>query len=126
MSRVVPWSAGLVTSSVPPSASMRSLRPVNPDPVVADCHPHHGVVRVEFDVHDGGPRVLGRVGHRLGYRVIRRDPDLFGRPPPGAQIDLDRQRRLAAQRLECRSQSAADKTAGWMPRDLLQLLHHPS
>ncbi len=35
------------------------------DPVVADRHPHHLVVRIEFDVYDGGVRVLGRIGQRL-------------------------------------------------------------
>ena len=30
-------------------------------------------------------RVLGRVGQRLRHRVVRRDFDLFGQPPPGAE-----------------------------------------
>lgn len=73
MSSVVPPPAGLITSSVPPSASMRSLsRSVRtprrgrlPDPVVTDRQPHDRVRRVEFDVHDGCVSVLGRVGQRL-------------------------------------------------------------
>jgi hypothetical protein len=32
MSSVVPPPAGLVTASVPPTASMRSLTPTSPDP----------------------------------------------------------------------------------------------
>ena len=62
--------------------------------------------------------MLGRVGQRLGYRVVRRDLDLFGQPPPGAQIEFDRQRRVAGQRLECRPRPPLDKTAGWMPREI--------
>jgi hypothetical protein len=39
MSSVVPPSAGLVTSNVPPTASMRSRSPVSPDPRVGSAPP---------------------------------------------------------------------------------------
>ena len=113
MSSVVPTPGGLVTWSVPPAASMRSLSPTSPapragvspaDPVVADRQPHDRGGCVEFYVHDGGLRVLGGVGQRFGHRVVRRDLDRPGQPPPAAQIQLDRHRGPAAQRLERRLQ----------------------
>jgi pyruvate dehydrogenase (quinone) len=41
------------------------------DPVVADRQPQGRVGCVEFDVHGGGARVLGGVGQRFRYRVVR-------------------------------------------------------
>jgi hypothetical protein len=70
ISSVVPLPAGLVTRSVPPSASIRSLIPTSPDPWLRSAPPipsfadrqlQDRVVCIEFDVHDG----CGRVNSRL-------------------------------------------------------------
>ena len=109
MSSVVPPLAGLVTSNVPPSASMRSRSPVSPDspggvgaadPVVADRQPQGRVGCIEFDVHGGGARVLGGVGQRLRYRVVRRDLHMIRQPSSGAQVQLDWHGGPAGQRFE--------------------------
>jgi hypothetical protein len=71
---VVPLPAGLVTWSVPPGASILSLRRTgpdplaevgSPDPVVADSQLQDLVVTVQLDVHDGCARVLGGVVQRF-------------------------------------------------------------
>ena len=99
ISSVVPLPAGLVTCSVPPSASIRSLSPTSPDPwrevgspdpVVADRQPQDRVVGVEFDVHHGCVRVLGGVGQRFGHHVVRRDLHWLWQPSLGVQVELDR------------------------------------
>ena len=126
MSSVVPPLAGLVTSNVPPSASMRSRSPVSPDPggvgaadpVVADRQPQGRVGCIEFDVHGGGARVLGGVGQRLRYRVVRRDLHMIRQPSSGAQVQLDWHGGPAGQRFERRCRPRSDKIAGWMPWEI--------
>ncbi len=85
--------------------------------VVTDRDAQDGVCGVGFDGdRDGrGAGVLGRVGQRLGDDVVRADLDLAGQPPVGAQVEMDRDRRAASERIEGGGQTPSTNIAGWMP-----------
>src|SRR5439155_12152272 len=84
-------------------------------PVVAGRKLQDGVVLVEFDVDDGGARVLGGVGQRFRDDVVGRDLDSPWQPALGVQVELDRYRRAAAQRSQRRFQAPFGEDRGVEP-----------
>jgi hypothetical protein len=74
-----------------------------------------------LDIGEGGVRMLGGVGQRLGHHVVGGDLDWFGQPPLGADIEADRDGGAAGQRLQRRAQpdtpavleARANQYAGW-------------
>ena len=87
------------------------MRSAPPRAVVADTDPQHVAAvalgsGVDLDVDDGGVRVLGRVGQRLGHQVVGGHLDRLGQPPVDADGQLDRDGGAAGQGLERRAQPA--------------------
>jgi hypothetical protein len=56
--------------------------------------------------------VLGRVGQRLGHRVVRRDLHMIHQPPSGAQVQLDWHGGPPRQRFERQCQAPLGKDRG--------------
>jgi hypothetical protein len=93
ISSVVPWPAGLVTWSVPPSASIRSLSPSSPDP---------GRDRLRRSRRRGSPAARSRCAYRArcsrwtharawrrwSNHVVGRDLDWLRQASLGVQVQL--------------------------------------
>ena len=102
------------------SANVCTSKPVVADPDVQPvgiCHNPH--------IHHGGTGMFGGVSQCLGHRVVRGELDLLGQPAFDCDLEYDRERRSAGQRLECRTLSAVGQylrmdAAG----DLEQILQH--
>ncbi|HYZ53482.1 MAG TPA: hypothetical protein VE733_08280 [Streptosporangiaceae bacterium] len=92
-------------------------------PVVADADVQEAVAGGHLDIGDGGVPVLGRVGQRLGDRVVGGELDRLGQPILHLDVQADRDRGAAGQRLQRRAQPALGQDR-WMETagDLAQLL----
>ena len=111
----VPLPLGLSTSITPPSASTRSLRPMSPvpPPMEAPPTPSSSTDRwISFretsrsDAYERRLGVLGRVGHGLGDDVVDGDLQALVEAPVDGQVELDRGRGLAGERLDRRFEAA--------------------
>ena len=107
----VPLPDGLSIWIRPPSASIRSLSPVSPDPrvgvraahtVIANRKQGHVVLDTEGDPHARGVRVLGRVGERLRDGVVGGYLDMVREPLLEAHVELDADGRAAPERFQRR------------------------
>ncbi len=75
-------------------------------PVVTDADPHKAITSGHLDLGDGGACMLGRVGQRLGDRVVGGDLHRLGKPPHHLDVQVNWNCGTAGQRSECRAQPA--------------------
>src|SRR5690349_22168132 len=78
-------------------------------PVITHADAQEALGGLDFDVDDGGVRVLGRVGQGLGHDVVGGDLDRFGQPSLHADVQLDRDGGATGERFHRRTQAALDK-----------------
>ena len=71
--------------------------------VVADADVQDALAGGHLDIGDGGVRVLGGVGQCLGDRVVGGELDRLGQPILHLDIQADRDRGAAGQRLQRRA-----------------------
>src|SRR5258708_36887855 len=108
----------------PPRASTRSTRPVSPDPlaVSAPPSPSSRIRRCRLapsastrTSYLGGLCVFGRVGEGFGDDVVGGHFDRAGQPSMNTNVELDRDRRAAGQRLERGAPSSPGPERGRKP-----------
>lgn len=97
-----------------------------PGSVIPDQEPQLLVSHPDVDLHDRGPRVLGRVRQRLRNDVVGGDLDLFRQPPADPNAELDRESGAAGECAERRPEAASlqdrwVQAPGYLPQLLYRI-----